>query len=107
MKRGRMRVALVAVVLVVGSWGINAAFSSPGWACNGRTTGFDGWPARSTALEDVLATVDPPDSAVVHHPERVSDDFYVRQYLVNGEIVQEVRASRDDGQWGIDSVTSC
>jgi hypothetical protein len=108
MKRWWGRVAVVSAVLVVGSWWINAAFTSPGgWACDTRTTGFDGWPTRSTSLEGVLATVDPPEGAVMHDPERVSDDYVVQQYVVDGEVVQEVQASRTDGRWGIDSVSSC
>lgn len=101
--------AMVAAVLFAGSWWINAAFSPPGWACDVRVTGFDGWPARSTSLEAVLATTqNPPEGAVVHDPERVSDDYFVRQYLLDGEIVQEVSATRtEDGEWGVDSVTTC
>lgn len=123
MKRGWVRVAMVGALLVVGSWWINAAVAPPGWACDRRVTGFDGWPARSTSLEEVLAAVDPREGGVMHTPERVSndyvvrqhlldgevsDDYIVRQYLLDGEIVQEVQAYRnEEGQWGIESVTSC
>lgn len=99
--------ALAVGVLVGGSWWINAAWSSPGWACDTRTTGSDMWQTRSTSLNDVLSTVEPPDGATRRDPDPDSTGHAVRQYLIDGEIAQEVNASRADGFWGIDSVTSC
>lgn len=107
MKRGRVAV-VVALLLVAGSWGINAAFTSAeGWACDRRTTGFDGWPTPFPSLDEALTSVAPPAGAVAQDPQRVSDDHAVQQSLRDGEIVQEVQATRTDGQWGIDSVSSC
>ena len=99
---------MVVAVLVVGSWGINAVFTPPrGWACDRRTTAFDGWPTPAASLEEALASVGPPAGAVTHAPERISEDQAVQQSFRHGEIVQEVQATRTDGQWGIGSVSRC
>lgn len=98
---------MVGAILIVCSWWINALYAPPGWACDERTTGFDMWSIRSTSLDEVLATVAPPEGAVMRDPERGSAHYAVRQYLLDGEIVQEVKAMRGRGQWAIDSISSC
>ena len=101
-----MGAAGAGVVLVIGSWWINAAFASPGWACDTRSTGYDMWPTQSASLAEVLASTHPPEGAATHDSER-GDDYIVRQYLLDDEIVQQVDAQRAQGQWSVGSVTSC
>ena len=101
-----MRAAAAGVVLVIGSWWINAQFASPGWACDRQSTGYDMWPTESSSLAEVLASTHPPEGAATHDTER-GDDYVVRQYLLDGGIVQQVVAQRAQGQWRVGSVTSC